>query len=146
MIAIGADHGGVLYKEAIKNKLNTLEWKDYGAFSQDAIDYPDVAFQVAEDVACGKCEKGILICKSGVGMCMAANKVLGIRAALCFTPKMAEMAKKHEDANILAIGAEYTSLEDSILMIQSWLNSSFEGGRHQRRIDKVKQYEILARK
>lgn len=143
MLAIGCDHGGYELKEFIKAKFINIEFKDYGAFSTEPIDYPDVAIQVAEDVASGKCEKGILICRSGVGMDIMANKINGIRAALCFNAKMAEMAKRHEDVNIITIGADYVSKDETIMIINAWLTNEFEGGRHQRRIDKIKKYEMM---
>ena len=122
-------------------EFNELKFQDYGAFSTEAVDYPDIAFKLAEDVKNGVCEKGILICRSGIGMTIAANKVKGIRAALCFNEKMAEMAKKHEDVNLLTMGADYITKEEAINMVNAWLNNQFEGGRHQRRIDKIKEYE-----
>ena len=94
MIAIGCDHGGYELKKTIMKEFSDIDFKDYGTFSTDSVDYPDIAIPVAEDVASGECEKGILICKSGVGMDIMANKVDGIRAALCFNSKVAEMAKK----------------------------------------------------
>lgn len=142
MIAIGSDHGGYELKNILINELKEIELKDYGTFSTDSVDYPDVAISVAEDVANGVCERGILVCRSGIGMDMMANKVNGIRAALCFNSKMAEMAKRHEDANIITIGADYVSTEVAIEMVKAWLNAEFEGGRHQRRIDKIRDYEI----
>ena len=141
MIAIGSDHGGYDLKKAIIENFQELEWKDYGSFSTEAVDYPDIAFKVAEDVANHVCEKGILICRSGIGMDMAANKVKGIRCALCFNVKMAEMAKKHENPNILAMGADYLTKEEAFDIVKAWLKNSFEGDRHQRRIDKIKTYE-----
>lgn len=141
MIAIGSDHGGFELKEIIKQEFQELKFQDYGTFSTDSIDYPDIAFQVAEDVAKGIYAKGILICRSGVGMEIAANKVKGIRAAVCFNSKMAEMAKRHEDINIIAIGADYVSKEEAIKIVKAWIENEFEGERHKRRIDKIKDYE-----
>ena len=141
MIAIGSDHGGFELKKILLQEFHELKFQDYGAFSTEAVDYPDIAFQVAEDVSNGICEKGILICRSGVGMNIAANKVKGIRAALCFNRKMAEMSKRHEDVNILTIGADYVTVEETIEMVKAWLENQFDGDRHQRRIDKIKAYE-----
>lgn len=141
MIAIGSDHGGYELKKIIIDEFKNIEFKDYGAFSTESVDYPDIAIPLAEDVANGMCEKGILVCRSGIGMDIMANKVKGIRAALCFNSKMAEMAKRHEDANIITIGADYVSKEDAIKTIRAWLDSEFEGDRHQRRIDKIRDYE-----
>ena len=142
MIAIGSDHGGYELKKILINELKEIELKDYGTFSTESVDYPDISISVAEDVANGICERGILVCRSGIGMDMMANKVRGVRAALCFNSKMAEMAKRHEDANVIAIGADYVSTEDAIEIVKAWLNAQFEGGRHQRRIDKISDYEI----
>ena len=141
MIAIGSDHGGYELKELIIKAFTDIKFKDYGAFSKDSVDYPDIAIPVAEDVACGKCEKGILICRSGVGMDIMANKVVGIRSALCFNAKMAEMAKRHEDVNIITIGADYVDNDEALKIVKAWLENVFEGDRHQRRIDKIKNYE-----
>lgn len=145
MIAIGSDHGGFALKNIIMQEFDELSFKDYGAFSTEDVDYPDIAFNVAEDVAKGICEKGILICRSGIGMDIAANKVNGIRAALCFNSRMAEMAKRHEDVNILALGADYITTEEAIKMVRVWLDTSFDGERHQRRIDKISFYEANRR-
>lgn len=142
MIAIGSDHGGYKLKKMIIDEFKEIEFKDYGAYSEKSIDYPDIAIPLAKDVANGICDKGILICRSGIGMDIAANKVKGIRAALCFNSKMAEMAKKHEDANIITIGADYVEYKEVKKMIQLWLEAQFEGERHQRRIDKIRDYEM----
>lgn len=142
MIAIGSDHGGYELKEFLIEELKNIEFKDYGAFSTDSVDYPDIAISVAEDVANGICEKGILICRSGIGMDIMANKVIGIRAALCLNSKMAEMAKRHEDANIITIGADYVNKNEAIRIIEAWLDAQFEGERHQRRINKIREYEM----
>lgn len=141
MIAIGSDHGGFELKNIIMQEFKELQFQDYGAFSTESVDYPDIAFQVAEDVAKGVFKKGILVCRSGIGMDIAANKVKGIRAALCINSKMAEMAKKHEDVNIITIGADYVTVEEAIAIVKAWLENKFEGERHQRRIDKIKAYE-----
>lgn len=143
MIAIGSDHGGYELKKEIIENFSEIDLKDYGTFSTEAIDYADIAFQVAEDVKKHICERGILICRSGIGMDIAANKVKGIRCALCMNAKMAEMAKRHEDANILAIGADYITKEEAFEIIKAWLENHFDGGRHQTRIDKIKTYEEM---
>lgn len=145
MIAIGCDHGGYELKKTIMKAFSDIDFKDYGTFSTDSVDYPDIAIPVAEDVASGECEKGILICRSGIGMDIMANKVDGIRAALCFNSKVAEMAKRHEDVNIITIGADYVSNEEAIKIVKVWLANKFEGDRHQRRIDKIKNYELAKR-
>ena len=141
MIAIGSDHGGYELKSVIIKELTEISFKDYGTFSTDSVDYPDIAISLAEDVASGKVEKGILICRSGVGMDIMANKVKGIRAALCFNSKIAEMAKRHEDVNIITLPADYITKDEAIDIVNAWLENDFDGERHQRRIDKIKSYE-----
>jgi len=141
MIAIGSDHGGFELKRRIIEILDDIEFKDYGCFSTDSVDYPDIAIPVAEDVAYGKCEGGVLVCRSGIGMDIMANKVKGIRSALCFNEKMAEMARRHEDVNVITIGADYITEEEAIKIVRAWIENKFDGDRHQRRIDKIKKYE-----
>ncbi len=141
MIAIGSDHGGFELKRFIIDTLGEDIFKDYGTFSDNSCDYPDIAFPLAKDVSRGVCEKGILICRSGVGVDICANKVKGIRCALCYNKKVAEMCKRHEDANIIAIPADYITKEDALQIIEAWENAKFEAGRHERRIDKIKKFE-----
>ena len=140
MIAIGSDHGGYELKKFIMDNLNE-EFKDYGTFSDKSCDYPDIAFALAKDIARGVCEKGILICKSGIGVDICANKVKGIRCALCYNKKVGEMAKRHEDANIIALPAEYIQKEEPLEIINAWQSTKFEGRRHERRIEKIKKFE-----
>ena len=141
MIAIGSDHGGYELKKFIIEQLGEENVKDYGTFSDSSCDYPDIAFALAKDVKKGICEKGILICKTGVGVSICANKVKGIRCALCFNKKIGEMAKRHEDANIIALPAEYITKEEALEIIDVWKSAIFEGERHQRRIDKITKFE-----
>lgn len=141
MIAIGSDHGGYNLKTKIQKEFTDIEFTDYGSYSTESVDYPDIAIPLAEDVAKKVHEKGILICRSGVGMDIVANKVKGIRAALCFNSKVAEMAKRHEDVNIITIPADYVTEEEAIKIVEEWLKNSFDGDRHQRRIDKIRKYE-----
>lgn len=142
-IAIGSDHGGYLLKEVIKKYLSGkgYPYKDFGCPSQERCDYPEYAFPVAEAVARKEKEKGILICKSGIGMCISANKVKGIRAALCHTKEQAQKSRQHNDANILVLAAEYTDLDTAIQITDAWLNTEYEGGRHKKRIDRITRYE-----
>jgi len=142
-IAIGTDHGGYILKEGIKEYLenNGHTCKDFGCYSKESCDYPDFGFPAAEAVAKGECERGIVICKTGIGMSITANKVKGIRAALCFSPKTAEMSRRHNNANVLVLAAEYVSSTDAQLIIDKWLDTEFEEGRHQRRISKIDIYE-----
>lgn len=141
LIAIGCDHGGYTLKEKIKSYYSNIEFKDFGTMSEDSVDYPDFAFAVAESVAKGECEDGILICKTGIGMSIAANKVKGIRCALCYNTATAILAKKHNDANIIAIGADQLDFEEVKSIIESWHNEEFMGEQHKRRIDKISKYE-----
>ena len=141
MIAIGSDHGGYELKKFIIESFPDIEFKDYGCYSDNSVDYPDIALPLAKDVSKQICEKGILICKTGIGVCIAANKVQGIRCALCYNSKVAEFAKRHEDANIIALGADYITNDEALSIVKSWLTVKFEGERHQRRIDKITKFE-----
>lgn len=139
MIAIACDHGGYALKEAVKKHLldKGLEVKDFGTDSTDSCDYPDYAAPAARAVAAGECEKGILICTTGIGVSMVANKVPGIRCALCGDLLSAEMTRRHNDANVLAMGAGVIGQNLALAIVDKWLETEFEGGRHQRRVDKI---------
>lgn len=141
MIAIGCDHGGYLLKEKIKDYYNNIEFKDFGAYSEDMIDFPDVAIPVAQSVAKGECEKGILICRSGIGMSIAANKVKGIRCAVCYNTSTAITAKRHNNANIIALGADELDFEEAKNIIELWMNEQFLGDRYERRNQKLSKFE-----
>lgn len=142
-ISIGSDHRGFEAKEKIKALLRDLkaEVVDHGTNSRDACDYPDLALKVAADVAEGRAEKGILLCGTGVGMSMAANKVAGVRAALCHDELTAQLSRRHNDANIICLPADL--IGDALMqsMVRMWLSTAFEGGRHARRVEKIVQYE-----
>ena len=142
-VAIGADHRGYPLKEQIKGAFTpqNIEFSDVGAKSAESCDYPDYAIPVAEAVAQGRAERGILICSSGNGMLIAANKVKGVRAAMAFTPEMARLSRLHNDANVLAIPADYLDPQLVPKIVKVWLETGFEGGRHERRINKIKEYE-----
>ncbi len=142
-IAIGADHKGFKLKEEIKKKLEAEGHKvtDLGGFSEDSVDYPDFACKVGREVVEGKVDYGIAICWSGTGMSIAANKVKGIRAALCTNADMARLAREHNDANVLTLGSRYITPDVAELIVQTWLNTEFAGGRHQRRVEKIKRME-----
>lgn len=142
-IAIASDHAGFSGKEAIKKTLDELgvTYADFGTNSQDSVDYPDYAEHVARAVAAGEYERGILVCGSGIGMEIAANKVRGIRAALAWNEETARLARTHNDANIIAIGARTTPPATIDQIVRIFLNTDFLGGRHQRRIEKVAQLE-----
>ncbi|MDI9486246.1 MAG: ribose 5-phosphate isomerase B [Bacillota bacterium] len=140
-IAIGADHGGFAAKKAIFEHLQEkgFELKDFGTHSEESCDYPDIAHEVAKAVAGGQFDLGILICGTGVGMSIAANKVPGIRASLCGDTYSARMTRNHNDSNILCLGARVTGLGLMLDIVDAYLAESFSGGRHQRRIDKIEQ-------
>ena len=144
MIFIGSDHGGFELKEKIKAFLKEkgVEFEDLGTFSEESCDYPDIAKAVAQKVAQTN-SKGILICGTGIGMSIAANKVKGIRCALCHDAYTAEYSRKHNNANIIAFGGRTTGVEIAKQMVEIFLEEEFEGGRHKRRIDKIAKMEGL---
>ncbi|WP_099204218.1 ribose 5-phosphate isomerase B [Scatolibacter rhodanostii] len=143
MIAIGSDHGGFALKEFICNYLEQkgLEIKDFGCFSEESVDYAPIAAQVAKMVASKQAERGILICSTGLGICMVANKVKGIRAAVCSDLYSAEMTRRHNDANILCMGGKIVNESKAAELVDIFLSTEFEGGRHQRRVDQIAQIE-----
>ena len=136
-IALGTDHAGFEYKEAIKKHLQALghEVQDFGKFSNESVDYPLFIRPAAESVANGLCDLGIVLGGSGNGEAMAANKVKGVRCALCWSEETAKLAKEHNNANVLSIGQRQISEELAIKIVDTWLNAEFEGGRHTRRIE-----------
>lgn len=136
-IAIGSDHAGYELKEYLKENIEGIEFVDLGTKSEESCDYPDYAHPVAEKVETKSVEFGILICGSGNGISMAANKHKGIRAALCWNKEIAELARQHNDANIVSLPARYVSKEEALEIVKKFLNTPFEGGRHQRRVDKI---------
>ena len=138
-IAIGADHAGYLLKEELKGYLTELKYgvKDFGTYSEERADYPDFAHPVALAVEKKEFEFGILVCGSGNGVNMAANKHQGIRSALCWTVELAELARLHNDANIIALPARFISATDAKEMVRIFLTTDFEGGRHQVRVNKI---------
>ena len=142
MIAIGSDHGGYKLKEEIKAYFSNIDFKDFGTFSDELMNFPDVAFPLAESVAREECDKGILVCRSGIGMTIAANKVDGIRCALCYSDTTAKSAKEYTNANIIAIGADELNFESAKNIIEIWLSSEFLGGRYQERNELIKKYEV----
>ena len=143
MIALGADHGGYRLKEAVKKYLEekNIEYIDYGCYSEESVNYAVYAQKVANDVANGKCEKGILCCGTGIGSSMAANKVKGIRAAVVTNEFCAEMTRRHNDANILAMGGRVIDCETAVKLTDIFLNTPFDGGRHAERIAQIAQIE-----
>ena len=142
-IAIGCDHGALALKEAVIAHLEKkgFETKDFGTYSLDSCDYPDFAAPAAQAVACGECDKGIVLCTTGIGVSITANKVKGIRCAHCADCLQAEMTRRHNDANVMAIGAGFTGKNMAERMVEVFLTTEFEGGRHQRRVDKMMALE-----
>lgn len=150
MIAIGSDHGGVELKESVKSALAArgLVVDDYGTENGDSVDYPDFAIKVAGAVSRGDIELGILLCGTGIGMSIVANKFPGVRAALATDVFMAQMAKEHNNANVLVLGGRVLDADLAVDMVNVWLDSRYEAGRHQRRLDKITRLEedVLAGK
>ncbi|MFS4466211.1 RpiB/LacA/LacB family sugar-phosphate isomerase [Maribacter sp. 2210JD10-5] len=138
-IAIGNDHAGTEYKLAIVGLLKSknFEISNYGTDGTDSVDYPDFVHPVAQDVESGKVALGIIICGSGNGANMTANKYQKVRSALCWTKEITELAREHNDANILSLPARYISLPQALEMVNTFLNTEFAGGRHERRIEKI---------
>lgn len=138
-LAIGGDHAGFEYKEHVIKALKDagIAVEDKGTFSADSTDYPDYAHPVADMVETGKAAAGILICGSGNGVCMTANKHQGIRAALCWNEELASLARQHNNANVLCIPSRFVSLETALNMVNIFLNTAFEGGRHENRVNKI---------
>jgi ribose 5-phosphate isomerase B len=142
-ISLGADHNGIDFKQLLSDHLKSAghEVLDVGPSGTDSVDYPDFAFAAAEMVSNGEANRGILICGSGIGMSMAANKVPGVRAALCFTPEAAALTRRHNDANVLALAGWQSDGVDVLEIVDTFLATDFEGGRHARRVDKIIAYE-----
>lgn len=143
MIAMGSDHGGFELKEHIKKHLEerSLEYKDFGCYDENSVDYPDIAEKVCNAINSGDADKGILVCGTGIGISIAANKIDGIRAAHCHDVYSAEMTKRHNNANVICMGGRVIGRELAFKIIDAWLDAEFEGGRHQKRIDKIHTLE-----
>lgn len=141
-IAVASDHGGYQLKEAVKTFLQErgIEILDLGTNSEESVDYPEYGHACGEAVASGRADRGIVCCGTGIGISIAANKVKGIRCALCTDVNMAEMTRRHNDANILAMGGRTTDTELALKITAAWLDTEFEGGRHQRRVDMLNNY------
>jgi len=139
VVALGADHAGFPLKEDLKTWLigRGYDVVDLGTQSAESVDYPDFAVGVGSAVTAGKADRGILVCGTGIGMAMAANKLPGVRAATCSDALTARMSREHNDANVLALGARITSREAAIEILELWLDTDFAGGRHARRVDKI---------
>ena len=142
-IAIGSDHRGYNVKQEIERYFedNKIEYIDCGANSEETVDYPNIVRKVAKLVQDEECKRGILICGTGLGMAITANKYKNIRCANCYNSQMAEYSRRHNDANILALGAGQNSKEEIIEMIKIWLSTNFDGGRHENRIELINQIE-----
>ena len=147
-VAIGSDHRGFEVKRRVVSVVTQLghEVIDVGPVTGESVDYPDFAFPVATAVAESKADRGILICGTGIGMCIAANKVHGVRAAPCHDPITAEMSRRHNDANVLCLSADLLGEDIVLRMVRIWLETEFEGGRHARRVEKIVQFEKQFRK
>ncbi|MBE7013221.1 MAG: ribose 5-phosphate isomerase B [Ruminococcaceae bacterium] len=143
MLAIGCDHGGFVLKKEILEYFdkNNIQYKDFGCHTTDSVDYPDIAEVVCNSVVNGECEKGILVCGTGIGMSIAANKIKGIRAALLSDTFSARMTAAHNDSNVIALGGRVIGTELAIEIINAYLSTEFQGGRHKNRIDKIKILE-----
>lgn len=142
-IAIAADHAGYQEKEQLKPLLTELgiEFEDLGTVSPESVDYPDYARKVAEKVARGEADQGLLVCGSGTGMAIAANKVPGVRAAVAWNEEVARLAREHNDANVLSLAARCTPFDEITKIVRAWFAAKFDGGRHSRRVDKIREIE-----
>lgn len=143
MIALGSDHAGRGLKEEIKKLLDErgLEYTDFGTNTDDSCDYPVYGYAAASAVASGKCDRGLLFCGTGVGISLAANKVKGIRCVVCSEPYSAKMSRLHNNSNMLALGSRVVGTELARMIVETWLDADFEGGRHQRRVDLISAIE-----
>jgi ribose 5-phosphate isomerase B len=142
-VALAADHAGLGLKEQVKRLLDELDvsYRDFGTLDDDSVDYPDFAAKVGKSVAAGAFDRGILACGTGIGMAIAANKIPGVRAAPVVDLESARLCREHNDANVLALGARVTSTELALSIVRTFLETRFEGGRHQVRIDKIARLE-----
>lgn len=143
MLAIGCDHGGYELKNHIIAYLKEkgFEIKDFGTYDENSVDYPDIAEVVCKSITSGECERGILVCGTGIGMSIAANKIKGIRAAMCTDVYSAKMTKQHNNTNVLCLGGRVVGRELAFMICETWLGEEFLGGRHQNRIDKITNLE-----
>lgn len=142
-LAIASDHGGFHLKKAILRLLDSrkIEYVDLGVASEDSVDYPDYAAQVAQRVAAGQADGGILLCGTGIGMAITANKFKGIRAAVVTDPYTAQMSKEHNDSNVIALGGRVLDEPKAEATVQAWLDAKFQAGRHERRLEKIGEIE-----
>ncbi len=140
-LVIGSDHAGVRLKNLLKGAIQNAEFIDVGTYNEESCDYPDYISLVAKAVMSGEADAGIALCGTGIGASITANKFDGIRAALCTNCFMAEMSKRHNNANVLVLGARVVGDDLAVRIVQSWLDAPYEGGRHQRRLDKISAIE-----
>ncbi|MEG2450152.1 MAG: ribose 5-phosphate isomerase B [Clostridia bacterium] len=142
-VAVGCDHGGIVLKESVVSTLQQLgaEVVDFGCYDSNSVDYPVYGLKVAEAVASGECDCGVLMCGTGVGISISANKVKGIRAAVCTNTFMATATKNHNNANIIALGGRVISPDEAHEIVKAWFTAEYEGGRHQRRLDMIGDIE-----
>ena len=142
-VALGSDHGGFILKSEIKKLLEQkeIQYEDMGCFTTEAVDYPDIGQAVGEAVAAGSFDRGIICCGTGIGISISANKVPGVRAALCGDCFSAKASREHNDANILALGERVVGTELAKMIVEIWLSSEFLGGRHGKRVDKIREIE-----
>lgn len=140
-IPIASDHAGFEMKERLRAELTELGYdvQDIGTHSTASTDYPDYGHPLAEEVSSGEVERGVLLCGTGLGMSYVANRYPGVRAAVAWTPEIAALARKHNDANVLVVPARFVSDEDAIAILRTWLGTPFEGGRHEKRVDKIER-------
>lgn len=143
MIVIGSDHGGYKLKEEVKKYFEEagIEYEDVGAYSEESVNYPEFAEKVAKKVQDKKAETGILICRSGIGMSIVANKFKGVRCAPCYNETTAKFARMHNNANILGLGADYVSVNEAICIVRMFIATKFEGGRHEERVKLISEIE-----
>ncbi|QRN84551.1 ribose 5-phosphate isomerase B (plasmid) [Chloroflexota bacterium] len=139
MIALGSDHAGLPLKKAIAQLLDEMGivFKDYGTYSEERCNYPEFGYKAAVAVASGECEKGIICCGSGIGISLAANKVEGIRCVVCSEPYSALLSRQHNDTNMLAMGSRVVGTELAKMIVRTWLDGEFEGGRHAKRVEQI---------
>lgn len=145
MVVIGSDHGGYKLKEEVKKYFEEagIEYEDVGANSEESVNYPEFAAKVAKKVQDKQAQTGILICRSGIGMSMVANKFKGVRCAPCYNETTAKFSKMHNNANVLALGADYVSINDAICIVRMFLATPFEGGRHAERVNLISEIENM---
>ena len=146
LVAIASDHGGFSQKQPLAELIRARGHKvlDFGPDSAETVDYPDFAALVAQAVAGGQADRGILLCGTGIGMAIAANKLVGVRAANVTSPQFASLAREHNDANLLTLSGRFVDLDTNLQNLDAFLNTSFAGGRHQRRVDKIRDLELKA--